>query len=64
MAYGLASMKLGHEPRGWRKWPTATLENVLDGMDDSTELYDKVQDELDKRHADHEVKVNNGGVMP
>lgn len=49
---------------GWRRWPASRIEAVMERIDDSTELWDLMGDELDKRDHEHDVRVLNGGVLP
>lgn len=50
--------------KGWRRWPTDSIQAVLARIDDSTELFDSMGEELDKRDHEHDVRVLNGGVLP
>lgn len=49
---------------GWRRWPSGHILAVMERIDDSTELYDSMGEELDKRDHEHDVRVLNGGVLP
>ena len=48
----------------WCRWPSARIAAALEELDDSTELSDAMQDELAEREHEHELRVNNGGVLP
>lgn len=50
--------------RGWRRWPSERIEKALEQVDDSTELWDQMSDELAERQHEHEVRILNGGVLP
>ena len=45
-------------PRGWRRWSTDHLEDLLAGLDDSTDAWEMVLTEIQMRGAaaaDHRV---------
>lgn len=48
----------------WVTMPTDVLQAALEGLDDSTELWDAVADELAEREHSAEVQINNGGILP
>ncbi len=49
---------------GWRRWPSDRVRATIELLDDSTELWDAMADELAERDHEHEVRVLNGGVLP
>lgn len=52
------------DTRGWRRWPSDRIEKALEHIDDSTDLWDKMSDELSEREHEYETRVLNGGVLP
>jgi hypothetical protein len=52
------------DTRGWRRWPSDRVRAVMEQVDDSTELWDSMADELAEREHEHEVRVLNGGILP
>lgn len=49
---------------GWRRWPADRIQAVMERIDDCTELWDSMGEELDQRDHEHDVRVLNGGVLP
>jgi hypothetical protein len=43
---------------------TDKLRSVLQQLDDSTELWDEVADEIAEREHEGDVRRMNGGVLP
>lgn len=42
---------------------TAELEVLLETLDDSSDLYQQVSNELDQREHEHSTRISNGGVL-
>jgi hypothetical protein len=52
------------DTRGWRRWQSARIEAVMAQIDDSSELWDDMANELTEREHEHQVRVLNGGILP
>lgn len=48
----------------WCRLPTQELRDAVERLDDSTELYDQVRDEIAEREHEADVRRMNGGVLP
>lgn len=52
------------DTRGWRRWPSERIETAMTQIDDSTQLWDDMANELTEREHEHQVRILNGGVLP
>jgi len=51
-------------PPSWRAMPSHKLRTILEVLDDSTDAWDTVADELAEREHEWETRRNNGGIRP
>lgn len=52
------------DTRGWRRGPSERIETAMTQIDDSTELWDNMANELTEREHEDQVRILNGGVLP
>lgn len=52
------------DTRGWRRWPSERIEAAMTQIDDSTQLWDDMSNELIEREHEDQVRILNGGVLP